>query len=70
MKIFGIGTDIVKVSRVKNLIRNKLFQSRIFNKEEIEAILLPSIYTSDLSIQLAEQQCKNLNIYRQLNLQT
>ena len=35
MKIFGIGTDIVKVSRVKNLIRNKLFQSRIFNKEEI-----------------------------------
>ena len=34
----------------------------IFKKEEIEAILLPSIYTSDLSIQLAEQQCKNLNI--------
>ncbi len=34
----------------------------IFNKEEIEAILLPSIYTSDLSIQLAKQQCENLNI--------
>ena len=34
----------------------------IFKKEEIEAILLPSIYTSNLSIQLAEQQCKSLNI--------
>ena len=35
MKIYGIGTDIVKVSRVKNSIRNKLFLSRIFNKNEI-----------------------------------
>ncbi len=34
----------------------------IFNKDEIEAILLPSIYTSDLSIQLAKQQCEILNI--------
>ena len=35
MKIFGIGTDIVQVSRVKNSIKNKLFLSRIFDKDEI-----------------------------------
>ena len=35
MKIFGVGTDIVKVSRVKKSIRNKVFLFRIFNKNEI-----------------------------------
>ena len=35
MKIFGIGTDIVKVSRVKRSLKNKLFLSRIFNNKEI-----------------------------------
>jgi len=35
--IFGIGTDIVEVSRVKKLfIKNKKFKIRIFSKEEIE----------------------------------
>ena len=36
--------------------------SDIFNKEDIEAVLLPSIFTSDLSIQLAKEQCEILNI--------
>ncbi len=36
--------------------------SDIFDKEQIEAVLLPSIYTSDLSIQLAKEQCEILNI--------
>ena len=35
MKIFGVGTDIVKVSRVKRSLKNKLFLSRIFNNKEI-----------------------------------
>ena len=35
MKIFGVGTDIVKVSRVKRSLKNKLFLSRIFNTKEI-----------------------------------
>ena len=36
--------------------------SDIFNKNDIEAVLLPSIYTSDLSIQLAEEQCNLLGV--------
>ena len=36
--------------------------SDIFNKEDIEAVLLPSIFTSDLSIQLAKEQCEILKI--------
>ena len=36
--------------------------SDIFKKENIEAVLLPSIYTSDLSIQLAKEQCDILDI--------
>ncbi len=35
MKIFGVGTDIVKVSRVKHSLKNKLFLNRIFNIKEI-----------------------------------
>jgi NAD+ synthase (glutamine-hydrolysing) len=36
--------------------------SDIFNKENIEAVLLPSVFTSDLSIQLAKEQCEILGI--------
>ena len=36
-KIFGIGTDIVDVSRIKNLIdKNKKFINRIFSEKEIK----------------------------------
>ena len=35
MKIFGVGTDIVKVSRFKHSLKNKLFLTRIFNNKEI-----------------------------------
>ena len=35
MKIFGIGTDIVRVSRLKNSLKKRLFLSRIFSNEEI-----------------------------------
>ena len=35
MKIIGIGVDIVDNIRVKNLIRNKQFISRIFSTKEI-----------------------------------
>lgn len=37
MKIFGIGTDIVNVTRIKKLLRNNgdSFKKRIFSKNEI-----------------------------------
>tara|TARA_B100000963_G_scaffold355003_1_gene372479 strand:+ start:1256 stop:1639 length:384 start_codon:yes stop_codon:yes gene_type:complete len=35
MSIFGIGTDIVSVERIKNSLKNKNFINRIFNEKEI-----------------------------------
>ena len=35
MNIFGIGTDIVSVDRIKNSLKNKKFINRIFNEKEI-----------------------------------
>ena len=35
MNIFGIGTDIVSVKRIKNSLKNKSFVNRIFNAKEI-----------------------------------
>ena len=35
MKIYGIGTDIVDVDRIKNCFKNKKFLIRIFADEEI-----------------------------------
>ena len=35
MKLFGVGTDIIRVNRLKKSLKKKLFLSRIFNDEEI-----------------------------------
>ena len=35
MKLFGVGTDIIQVKRLKKSLKKKLFLSRIFNEEEI-----------------------------------
>tara|TARA_Y100000768_G_scaffold229039_1_gene172927 strand:+ start:68 stop:451 length:384 start_codon:yes stop_codon:yes gene_type:complete len=35
MKIFGIGTDIIEVKRIKKSLKKKSFISRLFNKNEI-----------------------------------
>ena len=35
MKIHGIGTDIVKISRMKKSLKRKIFLLRLFNKDEI-----------------------------------
>ena len=35
MKIYGIGTDIVSVDRIKKVLKNKNFMNRLFCKEEI-----------------------------------
>jgi len=35
MKIFGIGTDIVSIVRIKKSIKNKTFVSRVYNEKEI-----------------------------------
>ena len=34
MKIFGVGTDIVKINRLKKIIKKKTYLSRIFNENE------------------------------------
>ncbi len=36
LNIFGVGTDIVKNSRIKKLIKNKNFINRIFTSTEIK----------------------------------
>ena len=35
MKLYGIGTDIVKISRIKKNIKKKSFINRLFNPNEI-----------------------------------
>ena len=35
MNIFGIGTDIVSVERIKKSLKNKNFLKRVFNDKEI-----------------------------------
>ena len=35
MKIYGIGTDIVSVDRIKKLVKNKKILKKIFSNEEI-----------------------------------
>ena len=35
MKIYGIGTDIANINRIKRSLKNKNFINRLFNKNEI-----------------------------------
>jgi holo-[acyl-carrier protein] synthase len=35
MNIFGIGTDIVSIDRIKKSLKNKNFINRVFNEKEI-----------------------------------
>tara|TARA_B100000963_G_C22165132_1_gene467732 strand:- start:101 stop:484 length:384 start_codon:yes stop_codon:yes gene_type:complete len=35
MKLFGIGTDIIRVNRLKKSLKKKPFLSRVFSEEEI-----------------------------------
>ena len=35
MRIFGVGTDIVKTNRVQKLLRRKNVLEKLFHKEEI-----------------------------------
>ena len=38
-KIFGVGVDIIKNSRIKKLLKNKTFIKRVFSKNEIKKSL-------------------------------
>ena len=38
MLIFGIGSDLVDVSRIKKIFKNKNFKKKIFSKKEIKLI--------------------------------
>ena len=35
MKLYGIGTDIVSVDRIKKSLKKKNFLKKLFNKEEV-----------------------------------
>ncbi len=35
MKLFGVGTDIIQVDRLKKSLKKKIFLSKIFSEEEI-----------------------------------
>ena len=35
MKLFGVGTDIIQVNRLKKSLNKKPFLSRIYSQEEI-----------------------------------
>ncbi len=35
MKIYGIGTDVVNINRIKKSLKNKNFIARLFNKVEV-----------------------------------
>ena len=37
MSIYGIGSDIINISRIKKSLKNKNFQNRCFSKNEIKA---------------------------------
>ncbi len=36
MKIYGIGTDIANINRIKESLKNKNFINRLFNKNEVK----------------------------------
>ena len=36
MKIYGIGTDIANINRIKKSLKNKNFINRLFNKNEVK----------------------------------
>ena len=36
LNVFGVGTDIVKNSRIKKLVKNKKFINRVFTSSEIK----------------------------------
>ena len=36
MKIYGIGTDITNIRRIKNSLKNNKFINRVFGKKEIQ----------------------------------
>ena len=36
MKIYGIGTDVVNINRIKKSLKNKNFINRLFNANEIK----------------------------------
>lgn len=56
MKIFGVGTDIVNIKRIKSSLRNRLFISRIFNKEEVSKCRKIVNYSSCLAKRFAAKE--------------
>ena len=68
MGIFGIGTDIVKVSRIKKLIINKKFLKRLFNKEKLKNAvnqkIPPVVMQKDLQLKRLFQSSRYRNIKR------
>ena len=43
MKIYGIGTDIANINRIKKSLKNKNFVNRLFDKNEIKNAIIKLI---------------------------
>ena len=56
MKIFGIGTDIVEIKRIKNSLQKKSFIKRLFDKKEIDNCKKKSNSTSCFAKRFAAKE--------------
>ena len=56
MKITGIGVDITKNSRIKNMLKNRQFINRVFSKDEINSSRKKFDKTSFFAIRFAAKE--------------
>ena len=70
MGIFGIGTDIVKVSRIKKLIINKKFRREGIGIKIFEELKKFAKNTScvGISLQVLDWNKIGINFYKKLNM--
>ena len=72
MKIFGIGTDIANINRIKRSLKNKNFINRIFNKNEIKRcdkqINKPNCYAKRFAAKEAFSKAIGTGIGKGINL--
>ena len=56
MKILGIGVDIIQNSRIKSLVKNKIFINRTFGKKEIKLSLMTKNKTNYFAKRFAAKE--------------
>ena len=56
MRIYGIGTDIVEIDRIKRLVKNKILLKRLFDTKEIMKCLKVKILQTVLQKDLLQKK--------------